>query len=650
VNSVAPSLLAIALILPLAGAAGGLTLWSLRLHGPALARTAANFGILCGFLAMLGLAVMMQLEELPITAISLGIPGRWGGHWNWIAHVHEVHWLAAAAGIAWLTVSFELRADDTRTATAFCTATAAIVSAAFGIALASSLIQLLFCWTVLSLATLAMLVCSSPPDDATDSSNDASHSSSPWIDSITRAIRAGLVGDILLLWAVVALVRANGSTALAEAMSPQGIARLQQGNPAFASLISCLIVLAAIGRCGLFPVFGWHHESRRWNPRGWIIAYAVGYVPAAVILVAKCLPLILISETARTLMAGLGTLGAVLGAFVACGQSSPRSRLGYVMSAQVGILLAGLASGQRDALMSGLWFLASLSAVTCVLMMGLSLDGSHSRLTRGVVGIALLSLAGLIPAGGWAQWEQSERLAHPVATRLIDTTAASTDDNAAADSQTSRHEFAREQVPPRWDWIYALWGAQGLCALAAAGLVPAKQMSISDRSPAADPDPSLLVAPLLGLLAGLIAVAGAARWGSLFWQHRIDTDQATRLAIAQVIAAVGLIAGRLLARRRTSTENPDRGGLQPLVRLSRERLYVDAVTRVAITPLIQLARLVAQWASPKRIELGLGKLVVSSAAWLGMSVESQQVGRDDFYLATILLGTVTLILTVILVS
>ena len=43
-------------------------------------------------------------------------------------------------------------------------------------------------------------------------------------------------------------------------------------------------------------------------------------------------------------------------------------------------------------------------------------------------------------------------------------------------------------------------------------------------------------------------------------------------------------------------------------------------------------------------------MIVRNAAWLGTQVESLHVERADFYVATIVLGTVTLLLTLVLVA
>ena len=140
-------------------------------------------------------------------------------------------------------------------------------------------------------------------------------------------------------------------------VSATGLAKLSENNPALLGFIGCLLVLSVLGRSGLFPCFGWHRDAAAWSRPIWAMVYLVGYVPTAAWLLFRVHPLVAASNESLALLSGLSTLGAVLGAFVACGQRPQRSELAFLVTAQLGVVYAALAGGLFEAQSwRALWF------------------------------------------------------------------------------------------------------------------------------------------------------------------------------------------------------------------------------------------------------------------------------------------------------
>jgi hypothetical protein len=125
-----------------------------------------------------------------------------------------------------------------------------------------------------------------------------------------------------------------------------------------------------------------------------------------------------------------------------------------------------------------------------------------------------------------------------------------------------------------------------------------------------------------------------------------------RLFVGQLAAAAGLLAGWRagLSAIRADSRAAGTDRWEPLARLGRQRLYLDQVTQHFFQGPAALFRFVIHWLGPATIDRVWTGMILRSAAWLGTQVESLHEERVDFQVAAFVLGTVTLLLTLILVT
>ncbi|MBC8117616.1 MAG: hypothetical protein H7062_24760 [Candidatus Saccharimonas sp.] len=329
--------------LPIIGVLSAVTLIARRENHGAAATACVRCGMLASFVVSLLLVAVLagafgsQLDQAVWrmgTALELSGPRPLRIEWAWRADALAAGWAAALSGLAWLTMS-SARRDERGTPCVALAVTAGMLHvSAVALVLSAGLVQMLFCWGAISLTTWLMVGWASTTDAA-------SH-------AIRRTILTGLVTEGLLILAVLLMSVTSGSLVIDDVLSVDGLARLGQRNPALPGFIGCLLVLSVFGRSGLFPCFGWHHGAAAWDRPVWTLIYLVGYVPSAVWLLFRFQPLVAASDVTLTMLGGLSTLAAVLGAFVACGQSEPRSARGFLVTAQIGVVFAALSSGLFD--------------------------------------------------------------------------------------------------------------------------------------------------------------------------------------------------------------------------------------------------------------------------------------------------------------
>ncbi len=655
-TGVAAALMVMSAAAPLVGALVGLIIIACNAQWRRAAALSASIGLLVSFVSSACLIAALTGElsgpdGLHTASYKLGtwldLTGLRRLHVDWGLQADQsaAIWIAVLSGLAWLTVVLSNQEADDDSATAFAITTALVLAATIGFVLSSGIVQMLTCWTALSLTTLLMAGWSSRAGAS--------------VQGMRRAVQAGLPGDILLLWPALWMAQAGGLTSFADISSTEGLARLGAGNPALPGVIGCLLVLGVLGRCGLFPCFGWHHEASAWDARVCIVVYGIGFVPSAVWLLLKCYPLLATFDVPLTLLGGLGTLGAVVGAFVACGQDDRHRRLAYLLAAQTGVLLAGLGSGLNASVGACVIHQCSVSVAAFVLFAGSRHGSAAANHSRAAAWCAALSLAGLIPfSGGWSQQGLIELNMHPVSWTSTSTAeshspAVNTESAAAQPRVSDSLDILPDQSVPHWGWICGLWLAQGLSAYAAIRAIgpDAARATDSTRSPVSL-SPPRAADWLVNSAAVFLLIGGPCGWLLGLVSFPNSPDALLRIAIGQSAAIAGLLAGWQAERAAKSANGLARptNRWEFLARLSRQRLYVDDVVRQILTGPRALAQLVSGWLGPSVVDRCWTGMIVRNAAWLGTQVETLHVERADFYVATIILGTVTLLLTLVLVA
>ena len=353
----APWLVLLIVSLPTVGVLSAVALIMRREDRGEAATACVRFGMLSSFIAALLLVAALggafgsSLDAAVWrmgTSLTLSGPRPLHIGWAWRADVLAADWSAALSGLAWLTLSAARRDERGSPRVALAVTAGLLHVAVVALVLSASLVQMLFCWGAISLATWLMVGWVSKTDAASQ--------------AIRKTILTGLTTEGLLVLAVLLMSVTCGTFVIDDVLSVEGLAKLGERTPALPGFIGCLLVLSVLGRSGLFPCFGWHHEAAAWDRSVWAMIYLVGYVPSAVWLLFRFQPLVASSDVSLTMLGGLSTLGAVLGAFVACGQAEPRSARAFLITAQVGVVFAALSSGLFDGEARRAWWLGATEA------------------------------------------------------------------------------------------------------------------------------------------------------------------------------------------------------------------------------------------------------------------------------------------------
>lgn len=480
-------LLLISAVAPLAGVACGLMPLFRKEPRPASAHRGVGLIILCGGLSSLLLCATLngllgRCDDVVAwrigTVLEIAGPRPLKVEWAWRADAMAAGWLTVLSGLSGWMLLRAPRDASSSSRESFAALVALVHGAAVGFVLSANLVQMLWHWWGLALSLWLMMGWTSTHAEAAP--------------AMRRAILTGLATEGCLCLAVL-LLGANSRTLMIDGiLSSDGLALLGERNPALPGFVGCLLVLGVLGRSGLFPCFGWHRGAAAWEWPQWTMVYLAAYVPSAVWLLWRFHPLVASSEASLAVLGGLGTLGAVVGAFVACGQEEPRRAAAFLVTAQVGVVLAAMSCGW--------WSAESSRAIT---------DGVEVVSQRGIEVVRVALGQGAVVAGLLLAWRMTRR--------------------------------------PRTD----------------------------------------------------------------------------------------------VSRTASSSS---------LVRLSRERLYVDDVTRIAWeTPLRWLAGL-AQLVERQVIVPLVAALTVEWPGWFGRQIEALQTGRVEFDLAATLLGAAAVLLTLVLVT
>jgi NADH:ubiquinone oxidoreductase subunit 5 (subunit L)/multisubunit Na+/H+ antiporter MnhA subunit len=647
-------LLALALCGPLVGVSLGLVLAAGARPLTVAAVSSVRAGVLMGLLAAIGMACVTRGLFGSDSLIASGseiIVWNWGAwlevggprpvkiDWTWQADSLTAVWLVLLAGLSWLILSRFEDADEKSSQLTFTLTAGMVHVAAVAFVLSTNLVQMLFFWGAIAMASMLMAGWSSHRRESSD--------------SIRAMIRTGLLTDGLLLLAVLLIGRQCGSYSVTEVFSADGLTRLAHENPALPGFVGCLLVLGVLGRCGTFPCFGWHRSVPAWSGQSNAMIYAVGYVPSAIWMLLRCQPLLAGSESSLALLGGLGTLGAVLSSFVACGMDDPRRAIAFVLTSQVDVMLTALGSGAHEAGNLCVWHQCGLSVAAFVLLTFPAFQTDRHRARRAVVWCAALSVVGVFPlTGGWSHRALLGLHALPatsISTPSEEVRARKTGDTSSMDNVDSTN--GGSIASPRWNWLYGLWIAQGLSAFAIVRAVSRSTGPNALQEP--DEGSRIEVSPkpdIRFLVVGAALLTGGLLGQTFGVPHGIPApDDVARLVIGQSAALLGLIAACQGAGPSTGSAIAT-SQWAPIARLCRECLYIDRVFAIAFYAPAWCVRCVSEFIEAMLTERLFRAVAIRLPAWLGMQLETVHIGRVEFSLASMLLGTAALLLTLFLIS
>jgi NADH-quinone oxidoreductase subunit L len=185
------------------------------------------------------------------------------------------------------------------------------------------------------------------------------------------------------------------------------------------TVVALLLMCGAIGKSAQFPLHVWLPDAMEGPTPVSALIHAATMVTAGIYMIARCGPIFAASETALTVVAVLGAIGALLAATMAMAQYDLKRILAYSTISQLAYMFVGLGVGVPDSavfhVFTHAWFkaLLFLCAGSVMHAMGGVIDVRYFSGLRRVLPkthllmlIGCLALAGVPPLAGF--WSKDE--------------------------------------------------------------------------------------------------------------------------------------------------------------------------------------------------------------------------------------------------
>ncbi|RKE19646.1 NADH-quinone oxidoreductase subunit L [Streptomyces sp. TLI_171] len=248
-------------------------------------------------------------------------------------------------------------------------------------------------------------------------------------DARSASLKAFLVtklGDVPFLFGLFLLGSDAGSFRIGAVLDAAGDGRLQHPT-----LIALLLLCGVAGKSAQFPLHTWLPDAMAGPTPVSALIHAATMVAAGIYLVARLLPVFLLSSAALMVLAVMAAVTMVGSALCALAQDDLKRVLAYSTVGQLGYMAGALASGAREA---AVFHLVAHGAFKALLFLtaGVVIHAAHTNsisamsridgLRRRVpdaywtMGIGLVALVGLPPFAGFFSKESvltaAEHAAH----------------------------------------------------------------------------------------------------------------------------------------------------------------------------------------------------------------------------------------------
>ncbi|SOB83525.1 NADH-quinone oxidoreductase subunit 5 family protein [Streptomyces sp. 1331.2] len=233
-------------------------------------------------------------------------------------------------------------------------------------------------------------------------------------DARSASLKAFLVtklGDVPFLFGIFLLGADAGSFRIPDVLAAAGEGRL--GHP---TLIALLLLAGVAGKSAQFPLHTWLPDAMAGPTPVSALIHAATMVAAGIYLVARLLPVFLLSGAALVVLAVMAAVTMIGSALCALAQDDLKRVLAYSTVGQLGYMAGALAAGDREA---AVFHLVSHGAFKALLFLaaGVVIHAAHTNSISAMsripglrkrvpdaywtMGIALVALVGLPPFSGF---------------------------------------------------------------------------------------------------------------------------------------------------------------------------------------------------------------------------------------------------------
>ncbi|MCU7824204.1 NADH-quinone oxidoreductase subunit L [Kitasatospora sp. DSM 101779] len=493
-------------------------------------------------------------------------------------------------------------------------------------------------------------------------------------DARSASLKAFLVtklGDVPFLFGIFVLGADAGSFRITDVLAAATEGRL--GHP---TLIALLLLGGVAGKSAQFPLHTWLPDAMAGPTPVSALIHAATMVAAGIYLVARLMPVFLLSSAALVVLAVMAAVTMIGSALCALAQDDLKRVLAYSTVGQLGYMAGALASGDRD---SAVFYLVGHGVFKALLFLtaGVVIHAAHTNSISAMsrmpdlrkrvpdaywaMGIGLVALMGLPPFTGFFSKESV-------------LTAA---EHAAHGEALTRGAGPASAVPEAAGWIVLvaacltalltaaystrLWlvAFHGRAAAAPAAGAAAAEAGAPYSPEIDEADPATAEPPAMRWPLWVLAVPTMA-FGLLGlrdnWLPSLLDGGSLRPTLATTVTGTGLaLAGILIAYAAwraagarqaaatagTAPADPGRLLLGPVHRFAQHGFGVDRLySALFVRPTAAAARLVT-FLDREVVETyvrGAG----NGANALGWLVRRAQTGNAQSYLSALLAGAVLL--------
>ena len=165
-------------------------------------------------------------------------------------------------------------------------------------------------------------------------------------DAGKKAFIVNRIGDVGLILGMIMMFHAFGSLDLVDiASNASALAPEAAGTFGPVTIVCLLLFVGACGKSAQIPLHVWLPDAMEGPTPVSALIHAATMVTAGVYMVARLAPLFVVSETAMTVVAVVGTATAVMGATIALVQTDIKKVLAYSTVSQLGFMFIAAGVG-----------------------------------------------------------------------------------------------------------------------------------------------------------------------------------------------------------------------------------------------------------------------------------------------------------------
>lgn len=266
--------------------------------------------------------------------------------------------------------------------------------------LADDLVVLFIAWELTSIASFLLIARSGHPGEAAS----------------MRTMLLTFVGGLALLAAVALMVVRLGTTSLSAVLADP----VWRADPAFASLVSVLVLIAGFSKSAQFPFHVWLPDAMAAITPVSAYLHAAAVVKAGIFLLMRFTPAFHATPVWKVTLVSAGLLTALLGARFALEQTDLKRLMAYSTVSQLGLIVATIGVGTQVALAAAILHTLAhaLFKSGLFMMVGVIDHAAHTRDLRrlpplyrrlpwafAVTAIGCASMAGIPPLLGFLSKE-----------------------------------------------------------------------------------------------------------------------------------------------------------------------------------------------------------------------------------------------------